>query len=196
MPDVKVSGEDRSRSYPLPSNEAERLKDVVCARSARQRCLSRNFDRITRLARILFAARSASLSLVDEDRVYFKSTSGLNFSELPRQGSFSAHTIVADGQLVVLNTEQDDRFANNPLVKNSPKVRFYAGAPVKTPSGSRVGTLSIYDIEPRKHWSPVEAGLLGDLSELVSAELKYRLERKQHQSLLAGIREAEEEVWH
>ncbi len=186
MPDVKVSGEDRSRSYPLPSNEAERLKDVV-ALGLLDSMPEPEFDRITRLARILFGTRSASLSLVDDDRVYFKSTSGLNVSELPRQGSFSAHTIVTDSQLVVLNTEQDDRFADNPLVKRSPKVRFYAGTPVTTPSGSRVGTLSIYDNEPRKQWSPVEAGLLGDLSELVSAELKYRLERKQYQSLLLEL---------
>ena len=186
MPDAKVSEENQNRRYPLPANEAERLKDVV-ALGLLDTMPEPEFDRITRLARILFGTRSATLSLVDEDRVYFKSTSGLNVSELPRENSFSAHTIVTDSQLIVLNTEQDDRFANNPLVKRSPKVRFYAGAPLKTPSGSRVGALSLYDNEPRKQWSPVESGLLSDLSELVSAELRYRLERNQHQVLLLEL---------
>ncbi len=124
---------------PLPPDEAERL-----AALRRYEILDtppeEAFDRLARLAAQLLGVPVALVSLVDADRQWFKSRRGLDLGETPRRVAFCAHTILADEVLVVEDARADPRFARNPLVADPAGVRFYAGAPVTTPDGYRIGS--------------------------------------------------------
>ncbi len=107
------------------------------------------FDRITRLAQRLFDVPIALVSLVDENRQWFKSCQGLDLAQTPRSSSFCAHAILGDDILVIPDATLDPRFADNPLVTAEPYIRFYAGCPLVASDGSKVGTLCIIDRLPR-----------------------------------------------
>ncbi|WP_232540365.1 GAF domain-containing protein [Azohydromonas aeria] len=92
----------------------------------------------------------ALVSLVDAERQWFKARVGLEHAELPRNVSFCGHAICGDELFIVEDTLQDERFAANPLVTDLLKMRFYAGVPLKSPDGHRVGTLCVIDDRPRK----------------------------------------------
>ncbi len=128
------------------------------------------FDRVTRLARDLFDVKISLVSLVDRNRQWFKSRQGLAAEETPRSISFCGHAIVGHEALVVEDAQQDERFADNPLVVGPPHIRFYAGCPLRSPSGQLVGTLCIIDDEPRV-FGERDKDLLHDLARIVEAEL-------------------------
>jgi diguanylate cyclase (GGDEF)-like protein len=151
---------------PTPADEKERLGELrglgLLDTEAEER-----FDRYTRIARQVFDVPIALVSLVDGDRQWFKSKSGLDVCETPRDVSFCGHAIVERGLLVVEDTQSDERFADNPLVTGEPKIRFYAGAPVPIRSGkSALGTFCIIDTKPRT-LTPGERTLLRDLADSV-----------------------------
>lgn len=130
------------------------------------------FDRITRLAQRLFDVPIALVSLVDEDRQWFKSRQGLDAPETPRSMAFCSHAILDDHVLVVDDTLTDPRFADNPLVSDDPNIRFYAGVPISAPDGSKLGTLCVIDRQPRS----LEAGdrrTLEDLAEMIEDEIAF-----------------------
>lgn len=128
------------------------------------------FDRITRLAAALLESPVSLVTLVDQDRQWFKSVEGWDRTETSREQSFCAHAIHGAGPFVVHDTHADDRFADNPLVTGSPYVRFYAGCPLSLPSGQRVGTLCVID-ERARQLTPRELHLLRDLADLAEEEL-------------------------
>lgn len=107
------------------------------------------FDAATRLAALICQAPIALITFVDEDRQWFKSRVGFDASETPRDVSFCAHAILQPGPLVVRDTQTDARFRDNPYVLSQPYIRFYAGAPLTTESGARLGTLCVLDTVPR-----------------------------------------------
>ncbi len=107
------------------------------------------FDALTRLAAHICETPMAALSLVEGDRQWFKSKLGLPFDETPRSISFCAHTIQQSALLVVTDTLNDERFAANPLVTDGPHIRAYAGAPLLTQDGLRLGALAVMDHVPR-----------------------------------------------
>ena len=129
------------------------------------------FDRITRIAKALFNVPIALVSLVDENRQWFKSKQGLEATETPREISFCGHAILGSGVFVVNDTLEDERFADNPLVSANPHIRFYAGCPLQLGRDLTLGTLCIIDTQPRE-FSRQDAQLLGDLARQVEAELK------------------------
>jgi CheY-like chemotaxis protein len=129
------------------------------------------FDRYTRIASALFHMPIALVSLVDTNRQWFKSRIGLGATETPRDRAFCAHAILDDDVLQVRDAVQDSRFADNPLVIEEPRVRFYAGAPLKLTDGSRAGTLCLIDRRPRD-LDERQLGLLRDLAMLVAGELE------------------------
>jgi GAF domain-containing protein len=131
----------------IPENEAQRLAALqrlyILDTSAEER-----FDRLTRLAKVMFQVPTALVSLVDADRQWFKSRQGLDACETPRDISFCGHAILQGDIFHVPDTHVDLRFSDNPLVELEPKIRMYTGAPLLTPDGLRIGTLCIIDDQP------------------------------------------------
>ena len=155
---------------PLPENESERLRSLR-ALNLLDTPPEERFDRLTRVARRLFDAPIALMSLVDEDRQWFKSRPGLDFPQTPREHSFCAHAILDEGAFIVPDALADERFSDNPLVRTFPEIRFYAGYPVKGPDGSTLGTLCVIDHEPRDV-ADEDVDALRDLAGLAEQEIK------------------------
>ena len=133
------------------------------------------FDRIVALAARLFEVPIALVSFVDRDRQWFKSAVGLAARETERAVAFCAHAILGEGLMVVADASQDARFARNPLVAGPLGVRFYAAAPLRSPDGHNIGTLSVIDTVPRGPLTPAESRTLEDLAATVVDELELRL---------------------
>jgi diguanylate cyclase (GGDEF)-like protein/PAS domain S-box-containing protein len=160
-------------SPPLPENESERLarlRELLILDSAPEPL----FDSIARLASDVCGTPIALLSLVDAERQWFKANVGLAaVNETPRDVAFCAHAIGADGLLEIEDARGDARFADNPLVRGDPNIRFYAGAPLALPDGMRVGTLCVIDRQPRR-LDAAQAKMLRDLARIATEALVMR----------------------
>lgn len=154
---------------PTPHNEAARQKALVSLNILDTPAEER-FDRVTRLARRLFDVPIALVSFVDGQRQWFKSRQGLEATETSREISFCGHAILGAEAFVVPDAEADGRFSDNPLVTDDPEIRFYAGYPLASPDGHRLGTLCIIDCKPR-NLDDDELSLLNDLGRMVEAEM-------------------------
>jgi len=130
-------------------NEAQRLDALQQARLL-DALPEAAFDDLTRLAAHLCGAPIAAVSLLDSNRPRFKSILGWELAETPRSAAFCAHTILQTDVLVIPNASTDERFAENLLVTDDPRIRFYAGAPLVTPGGVAVGALCVMDRVPRQ----------------------------------------------
>ena len=128
------------------------------------------FDRLTRMAKRMFNVPIALVSLVDENRQWFKSCIGLSVRETPRDISFCGHAILGKEIFIIPDATKDERFTDNPLVTNEPNIRFYAGCPLRFTDGSRLGTLCIIDQKPRS-LSDDDLEALKDLASTVEREL-------------------------
>ncbi|WP_242149463.1 diguanylate cyclase domain-containing protein [Sphingomonas sp. BAUL-RG-20F-R05-02] len=137
------------------------------------------FDTIVEIARRSFGCKIALVSLIDEHRQWFKAKSGLHACETPRGQAFCSYAILRDDLMVVPDATEDPRFADNPLVKGPPHMRFYAGMPLRVGSGRddgasfAMGTLCIIDTVPRT-LSPGDADMLRRLAKLVESLLNTR----------------------
>lgn len=134
------------------------------------------FDTLTDLAVRTFGVSAAAISLVDKDRQWFKACVGLPVRETPRDIAFCDHTIRNDEALVVLDAAADPRFAHNPLVTGDPGIRFYAGAPLTTPEGFRVGTFCLIDVAPRAEFPPEQIEQLRRIADAVMQGLVMRVQ--------------------
>lgn len=154
----------------LPGNEPERLAALhgcgILDTPSEER-----FDRIVRLACRQLGVGGGAVSLIDADRQWFKAALGLEVPETPRSIAFCAHAILQDVPLVVEDAVQDERFVNNPLVTAEGGIRFYAGAPLTTKDGHRLGTLCVLDSSPRVLTSDEEA-FLRDMAAIVVDEIE------------------------
>ncbi len=139
------------------------------------------FERITRLASEFFDVPVSAISFPIEDRLWFKSIVGLEITECPRVAGICSHVIEKKTPLVLRNAENNDRFHDHPMVAADPHIRFYAGAPLITPGGQRIGSLCIADVKSRPGFSEAEAGRLQELASLVIDQLELRLERTKAQ---------------
>ncbi len=157
---------------PLAANEPERL-----AALQRYEILDTPseaaFDRITALASRIFDMPIVLISLIDQDRQWFKSCYGLSITETSRELAFCSHTILSDATLVIKDAALDERFADNPLVTGEPFIRFYAGMPLHTHDGYNLGSLCLIDRHPRE-FSSQEQQNLEDLTKVVSEQLELR----------------------
>lgn len=131
------------------------------------------FDRVARLVSAVLGTPIAAVTLVDRDRQWFKARVGLNATETPRRDSICAETMLGDGALVVEDALTDPRFANTGLVIGEPRIRFYAGVPLKARDGTPLGALCGIDRQPRTI-SERELSLLTDLAQLVMEQLELR----------------------
>ena len=128
------------------------------------------FDRITNLARLIFDVPIALVSLVDRDRQWFKSCYGLNVDSTARDVSFCGHAINEPAPLVVEDATQDKRFSDNPLVLDDPCIRFYAGYPIQTSGGHKIGTLCVIDTQARV-FNDGDRTKLAALAQMVESEI-------------------------
>jgi diguanylate cyclase (GGDEF)-like protein/PAS domain S-box-containing protein len=132
---------------------------------------SPELDRITRTAAHLFHVPMALVSLLDEDRQWFRSRHGLDIDGTPRSISFCAHAIEQPSPMVVTDASLDPRFADNPLVTGAPHIRFYAGHTLHSLHGMPLGTLCILDTRP---------GSLSEDQKLALADLAMMAENYLH----------------
>jgi GAF domain-containing protein len=140
-----------------------------------------SYDDITVLAAQICDVPIALISLVDAERQWFKSRVGVDVSETSRDVSFCAHAILGEEALVVPDARADERFRDNPLVCSQPHIVFYAGVPLCTPEGARIGTLCVIDQQPRE----LSEGQLRSL-EALARQVVLQLELKRVSDQLAG----------
>lgn len=170
----------------IPENESQRL-DALRRLQVLDTPAEERFDRLTRLAKHMFEVPIALVSLVDSNRQWFKSKQGLQACETSRSISFCGHAILSEGILHVPDALEDERFADNPLVCGAPNIRFYAGAPLSTLEGYRIGTLCIIDERPRT-LSAADLRNLRDLADCAQEELN-------RMQVLTGIEGGEANAW-
>lgn len=153
----------------IPQDEEARLNSLqslnILDTSSEER-----FDRLTRIAKRMFDVPIALVSLVDENRQWFKSCIGLSVRETARDISFCGHAILGNEIFVIPDTIKDERFVDNPLVTDEPNIRFYAGCPLRFLDGSVLGTLCIIDQKPR-NLNEDDLDALKDLASTAEREL-------------------------
>src|SRR6266571_2598947 len=132
-----------------------------------------SFDDFTLLASFVCRTPIALISLVDEDRQWFKSRVGIDASETSRDIAFCSTAILQSDVFVVPDALADERFRDNPLVVSDPHIRFYAGAPLISEDSYALGTLCVVDRAPRD-LAPDQKEALKALSRLVLAQLEFR----------------------
>lgn len=170
---VVAAAEARAARIPIPLNEPSRLL-ALQSYEIMDSGQELRYDDITLLASRICRTPMALITLINEDRQWFKSKVGLAGTETPRELAFCAHAIVEpDKVLTVVDARVDDRFSANPVVTGDPHVRFYAGAPLVSADGHALGTLCVIDREPR-HLEPEQKDALLALSRQVMALLEER----------------------
>ena len=132
----------------FPDNESTRLKDVYKTQLL-DTPEEKEFDEIVQLASDLCGTPISLITILDTERQWFKARVGLDATETSREVSFCGHAILQDDIFEIPDALKDIRFSDNPLVTSDPEIRFYAGMPLVTESGSRLGTLCVIDREPR-----------------------------------------------
>lgn len=135
-------------TFPVPPNESLRLAALQSLQIL-DTTPSPAFDSLARLACDLLDMPIAAISLVDQHRQWFKAIAGLDCKETSREIAFCAHTICSAEPLIVHDATKDERFRGNVLVRENPKLRFYAGIPLQLVDGLGLGTLCAMDIKPR-----------------------------------------------
>lgn len=133
--------------------------------------IENRFERVTRLLQNTLNMPITLFNLIDEERQWSKSVQGLRDIELPREKSFCTHTIQGNRIMVVNDARHDDRFSHNPLVTGNPNIVFYAGCPVRAPTGEKIGALCAIDRKPRQ-LQPKEMQILRDLAGVLETELR------------------------
>jgi signal transduction histidine kinase len=173
----------------IPQNEASRLR-TLRRYSLLDSLPEQEFDDITELASFICDTPISLISLVDEDRQWFKSKVGVEEQQTPRSESFCAHILISGKMLIVEDTLSDSRFADNPLVVGQPCIRFYAGAPLVAPNGHILGSLCVIDRKPRT-LSPRQISALEALSRQVISAFESRQRFDEAQKAAAALMQIE-----
>jgi diguanylate cyclase (GGDEF)-like protein len=160
----------------LPENETDRLAALAVYERAGATARTAEMDRIARLAAMLTASPIGLVTLVAKDAQYFSGNFGMEEIEgTPRDVSFCAHTILGDEPLVVGDATLDSRFNENALITGDFGLKYYAGAPIISASGHRLGALCIIDKSARAETSPAQRALLTDLAKMAANLLEDKV---------------------
>ena len=168
---------------PLHKNEAKRIK-VLWQYDVLDSVPEEVFDELADLAGLICGAPIALISLVDENRQWFKAKIGLTINETSRDVSLCAHAILQDELFIIADATRDKRFKNNPLVTAGPKIRFYAGMPLITPDGHAIGTLCVIDKVPRNLTKDQKQAL-----RVLARHVMTQLELRRHALELVKVRD-------
>jgi signal transduction histidine kinase len=169
----------------IPENELERLK-VLRTYNLLDTLPDEDYDAITKIAAAICNTPIALISIIDENRQWFKSRHGLETKETSRDFAFCAHSILKPDELLIINdARKDNRFHDNPLTAGDPNVVFYAGAPLNSLEGYPLGTLCVIDNEPKDLNENQKESL-----KLLSRQVTLLFElRKKNQKLLKANEE-------
>ena len=167
---------------PVPQNEAKRIK-VLWQYDILDTVPEELFDELADLAARICGAPIALITLVDENRQWFKSNVGVSLKETGRDVSFCAHAILQSDLFIIPDTTRDKRFKDNPFVTASPKIRFYAGAPLVSPDGHALGTLCVLDKVPRELNEDQKSAL-----RILARHVMTQLELRRHSLELVRVR--------
>ena len=159
--------------FPSPGNEEQRMR-TLADYNILDSLPEQAYDDFAKLASAICGTPIALITLLDDDRQWFKANVGLGVSETPRSQAFCAHAIMDPGDVMTVeDATLDQRFSANPLVTGDPGIRFYAGAPLVAPTGEALGTICVIDREPRS-LSEIQREALEILSREIIVQLELR----------------------
>ncbi|MBC7935501.1 MAG: GAF domain-containing protein [Rhizobacter sp.] len=170
----------------IPVDEELRLKDLQ-SYDILDTAAETDFDELVELAGQVCNAPISLITLLDKDRQWFKAKNGMAASSTSRDVAFCSHAILQNDVFVVEDASKDDRFAGNPLVTGDPSIRFYAGAPVISPGGYKMGTICIIDKEPKKISEKEKRALLlisKQVTKLLDLRRKNRIIRQRAEEII------------
>ncbi|EMO53249.1 GAF domain-containing hybrid sensor histidine kinase/response regulator [Leptospira noguchii] len=177
-----------NHSVPIPLNETERLR-ALHSYQILDTASEEKFDSLTQIAAYICNSSMALISLVDTNRLWFKSKLGMKESESARNTSFCQYAIMQDDLLEIKDALENEIFKNKPSVLGPPYIRFYVGTPLKTPDGFNIGTLCVFDSQPN-HLNPQQKTILKALSN----QIIYNFELNKKNIELLIIQKKEEEL--
>ena len=164
-------------SRAIPTNEKKRLKSLYDL-FIMDTDVEKEYQHLVELAANILETPISLISLIDQNRQWFKAKLGVDISETPREISFCTHTILKNEPLIINDLKKDSRFAENPFVVNEPNIKFYAGVPIQYEEDLNLGTLCVLDVKERK-LSDRQIEGLKILAEAVSSNLKLRFQNFQ-----------------
>jgi diguanylate cyclase (GGDEF)-like protein len=180
-------------TFPIPPNEATRLAALQSLQIL-DTTPAPDFESLVRLARDLLEMPIAAISLVDQHRQWFKAIEGLDCKETSREIAFCAHTICSAEPFIVHDATKDDRFRENVLVRDSPRIRFYAGIPLQLVEGLGLGSFCVMDTKPRaiteselarlRHLSELALSLLSNHARSIQTNQQAKIIEEQDQRLV------------
>lgn len=176
------------KEAPFPQNEQSRLESLY-SYNLLNTLPEQDYDNITRLASAICNTPISLITLVDEDRQWFKSAHGLAEKQTRREYAFCAHAILNPEEIMIVpDAQKDERFADNPLVTGYPHVIFYAGVPITTPDGHALGSLCVIDNKPGN----LTTEQIDGLKTLAGQVMRLMELQKSNAELLQNRRQLEE----
>lgn len=179
-------------SAPLPPNESRRLA-ALYEYDVLDTLPEQDFDDITELTSVICDTPISLIGFIDRTRQWYKSSIGMNSTETPRDLTFCAYALLQPDMLVVRDARQDGRFSDHPFVTGDPHIRFYAGAPLISPSGYALGTLCVVDFKPRT-LEEDKLSALQALARQVVAQLELRRQIHERGMAERALQKAHQEL--